>query len=100
MGGESSCRLCSYSTAGLRWLYGLARRPLHGNQSWDDNPEFFGLKFARDWAKVFLMHISFTVLPPDFLNSSGKNTHYIGGDFHHFDSFVFNSYYDTICLSY
>jgi hypothetical protein len=40
------------------------------------------------------------VLPPDFLNSSGKNKHNVGGRFCHFDRFfVFNSFDDTISSS-
>jgi hypothetical protein len=48
------------------------------NQSWDDSPDLFGIKIARDLASAFLKRATLSVSPPDFLNcGSGKN-HAIG----------------------
>jgi hypothetical protein len=49
------------------------------------------MKIARGLAGGFLMQISFTVLPPDFIISSGKSKHNIGGDFRHFIFFKFST---------
>jgi hypothetical protein len=71
---------------------------LYLNQSWDDNPDLF--KADRNLARAILMPIAFMVLPPDFLNSGGKNKPNVGGCFCHFDRFfVFTSFDDTNCSS-
>ncbi len=44
---------------------------LYRNQSWDDNPDLFGIKIARDLVRSFLKHPTSSVILPDFLNYCG-----------------------------
>jgi hypothetical protein len=72
IGKVANCHLrhhLDYRSETLAWT-GISS--LHGNQSWDDNLDLFGLKITRDLARAFLMHILLTVLPQDCLNSGAK----------------------------
>jgi hypothetical protein len=54
---------------------------LYRNQSWDNNPDLFGVKIVRDLARAFLNQTVLTISPPDFLNSSGDSNYDVGGPF-------------------
>jgi hypothetical protein len=64
-----------------------AASPLFKNQSWDDNPDLFGVKITRDLARVFLKQTTLTVSLLDFLNSNGDSNHDVGSPFCHFGNF-------------
>ncbi len=62
---------------------------LYRNQSWDNNPELFGIKIARDFARAFLKRPTVSVSPSEFLNCSGDRNHPVGDRFHNFQRFYF-----------
>jgi hypothetical protein len=51
------------------------------NQTWNDNPELFGLKISWDLARAFMMEAALMVSPPDFLNSFNDSTHDVSSPF-------------------
>jgi hypothetical protein len=57
------------------------------NQSWDDDPDLFGIKIARDLVGAFLKHPTLSVFLPDFLNYCGNRKQDVGYPFHHFQRF-------------
>jgi hypothetical protein len=79
---------------------------LYRNQSWDDNPDLFGIKIARDIARAFLKHATLSVSPPDFLNCGGDRNHAVGDPFRHFQRFYsltallreFSQFYDIFFI--
>jgi hypothetical protein len=85
-----------------------AASPLFKNQSWDDNPDLFGVKITRDLARVFLKQTTLTVLLPNFLNSNSDSNHDVGGPFRlfvHFSSLKalvgeFGWFYDMFLSPY
>jgi hypothetical protein len=57
------------------------RSSLDVNQSRDEDPNTYSLKIARDLARAFLVQISLTLMPTDFLISGGESNHDVGGLF-------------------
>jgi hypothetical protein len=77
----SLCHLLKSWTEAAVWT---GASSLYINQSWDINPDLFGLKIAKKLAIAYLTQIASTVSPPDSRNSSSESTYNVVGHFLHF----------------
>ncbi len=87
MGGVSHCCLFHYLDS---WTEAAVWTSVACHSCMETSPWATILTFllTKDLSRAFLMQISLTVLPPDFLNSSGISKHDAGSHFYqHFGNF-------------